>query len=369
MAGPEPSQPIKVLMLSIGSLVGHNLMQALAGRREQVWIVATNTIPEAANNFAADVAYRVPPAEREQEYGEAIERIIAAEKPDIVIPTRDDDVLALARLKPRYTGGAVLLVGSLAAAEIMNDKKRTAEFAEQQGLPFAPTADALDEARRFGAKFGYPLIAKPRSGNGSRGVRIVRSEAELERALAVRGDLVVQPFLDLPPEAAELLAPFDAGLPFFFSFPERGVYYAQMVIGPDGHCPEPYVITAVLVGGQSVGNHKVEDRRLIELGQRYAAAVRDQGWVGPINMQAKRMPDGSYVPFELNARLSGGTAARAQMGHDDIGIAIRMFLPGAHFPPLSNEPTSQVQKLPTTLPIPTAALEQLKQTGRWQRDS
>jgi hypothetical protein len=197
----------------------------------------------------------------------------------------------------------------------------------------------------------------------------VRSEAELERALALRSDLVVQPFLDLPPEAEQLLAPFDAGLPFFFSFPERGLYVAQMIIGPDGECSKPCGTSGVLIGGQSVLNQRVEDRGLIELGERYGAAMRDEGWIGPLNIQAKPMGDGTFVPYELNARLSGGTAARAQMGHDDIGIAIRMFLPGAQFPPVSGEPTSQVQKLPTTPPIPTAALEQLKRTGRWERDS
>ncbi len=144
-----------MLILSIGSLVGHNLMQALAERREHVFIVATNSIPQVANNFAADVAYLVPRAEREQEHVDAIARIIAAEQPDLVIPSRDDDVLALGRLKQRFAGDAVLLVGSLAAAEIMNDKKRTAEFAESHGLPFAPTADEIGEAKRFGAKFGF----------------------------------------------------------------------------------------------------------------------------------------------------------------------------------------------------------------------
>jgi carbamoyl-phosphate synthase large subunit len=359
--------PIRMLILSIGSLVGHNLMQALAGRREHVFIVATNSIPHAANNFAADVAHVVPPAEREPEYVDAIARIIAAEQPDLVIPSRDDDVLALARLKQRFTGDAILLVGDLAAAEIMNDKKRTAEFAERHGLPFAPTADEIGEARRFGAKFGFPLIAKPRSGNGTRGVSVLRSEAELERAFALRSDLVVQPFLDLPAEAAQLLAPFDAGVPFFFSFPESGFYVAQMIIGPHGECVEPCGTNGVLIGGQSVVNQRVDDPRLIELGERYAAAMQAAGWIGPINIQAKRVPDGTYVPFELNARLSGGTAARAQMGYDELAMIVRMFLPGAHLPGMPSKPTNRVQKLQTTFPIPMDALDRLKQTGRWER--
>ncbi len=363
----DSKRPIRMLILSIGSLVGHNLMQALNGRREHVFIIATNSIAHAANNFTADVAYLVPAAEREQDYQKAIERVIVAEQPDLVIPSRDDDVLALCRLKQRFSGKAVLLVGDLAAAETMNDKMRTAEFARQRGLPFAPTADSLDEARSFGATFGYPLIGKPRSGNGTRGVSILRSEAELARALAARPDLVVQPFLNLPAEGAELLRSFDAGLPFFFSFPERDVYYAQAIIGPDGRRPEPCATTSVLIAGQSIASERIDDQRLITLGEQYAAAMRDTGWVGPINVQAKRMPDGSYVPFELNARLSGGTATRAQAGYDELGMIVRLFLPGADLPAVPGKPTTLVQKLATTFPIPMEGLEELKGTGRWQR--
>jgi carbamoylphosphate synthase large subunit len=95
--------------------------------------------------------------------------------------------------------------------------------------------------------------------------------------------------------------------------------------------------------------------------------MRDAGWVGPINVQAKRMPDGSYVPFELNARLSGGTATRAQTGYDELGMIVRMFLPGADLPAVPGKPTTLVQKLATTFPIPMEGLAHLKGTGRWEQ--
>ena len=61
-------------------------------------------------------------------------------------------------------------------------------LAEQAGVPVAPWSggpvEGLEDGRRHAAAIGYPLIVKSRSGGGGRGIRIVRSEAELEEALS-----------------------------------------------------------------------------------------------------------------------------------------------------------------------------------------
>src|SRR3712207_1637345 len=60
-------------------------------------------------------------------------------------------------------------------------------LAEQAGVPVAawsggPVA-GVEDGRRHAAAIGYPLIVKSRSGGGGRGIRVVRSEDELEEAL------------------------------------------------------------------------------------------------------------------------------------------------------------------------------------------
>ncbi|MGK5114063.1 MULTISPECIES: carboxyl transferase domain-containing protein [unclassified Geodermatophilus] len=60
-------------------------------------------------------------------------------------------------------------------------------LAEKTGVPVAPwsggAVETLDDGRRHASTIGYPLIVKARSGGGGRGIRVVRSEAELEEAL------------------------------------------------------------------------------------------------------------------------------------------------------------------------------------------
>jgi hypothetical protein len=189
------------------------------------------------------------------------------------------------------------------------------------------------------------------------------------RAFTLRSDLVVQPFLDLPPEGAALLAPFDAGLPFFFSFPERSQYTTQMIIAPDGGVSEIFACRNIQIGGQAICNQRVSEPVLIDMGKRYGEAIRREGWVGPVNVQAKRTADGAFVAFEMNARFGGGTAARTQMGFDEVGMAIRSFLPELEFPIFAGEPADVVQKALTSSPLPRGSVDELKRTGRWRRSA
>ncbi|MDR2103414.1 MAG: ATP-grasp domain-containing protein [Treponema sp.] len=73
--------------------------------------------------------------------------------------------------------------------ELLGDKVRARETAERFGLPVTPgTADAvkdLGEARRAVRELGFPVIIKAAAGGGGRGMRIVRSEKELEENLSL----------------------------------------------------------------------------------------------------------------------------------------------------------------------------------------
>src|SRR3954462_4814292 len=73
------------------------------------------------------------------------------------------------------------------AMRLLGAKIEAKVLAEQAGVPVAPWSRGpvagIEDGRRHAAAIGYPLIVKSRSGGGGRGIRIVRSEAELEEAL------------------------------------------------------------------------------------------------------------------------------------------------------------------------------------------
>ena len=70
----------------------------------------------------------------------------------------------------------------------MGDKVEAKRTAAKLGLPLVPGSDGpvegIEEARAVAAETGYPLIVKAASGGGGRGMKVVRSEDELEAQMS-----------------------------------------------------------------------------------------------------------------------------------------------------------------------------------------
>ena len=67
----------------------------------------------------------------------------------------------------------------------MGDKDEARRTMQEAGIPVIPGSDVLRDvrdAKREAAQIGYPVLLKARSGGGGRGIRLVRSERELEQA-------------------------------------------------------------------------------------------------------------------------------------------------------------------------------------------
>src|SRR4051794_24122722 len=83
--------------------------------------------------------------------------------------------------------GVVFIGPPPEAMRLLGAKIEAKVLAEQAGVPVAPWSGGpvagVEDGRRHAATIGYPLIVKSRSGGGGRGIRIVRSEADLEEAL------------------------------------------------------------------------------------------------------------------------------------------------------------------------------------------
>ena len=70
---------------------------------------------------------------------------------------------------------------------IMGDKIEAKRTAKALGIPCVPGSEGgvtdPDEAKRVAAEIGYPVLVKAASGGGGRGMKVARSEGELEQAL------------------------------------------------------------------------------------------------------------------------------------------------------------------------------------------
>ena len=71
----------------------------------------------------------------------------------------------------------------------LGDKVMAKEIMKKAGVPCIPgsqgVVESFESAARLAAEVGYPVILKAVAGGGGKGMRICRSEAELERAFVV----------------------------------------------------------------------------------------------------------------------------------------------------------------------------------------
>ncbi len=83
----------------------------------------------------------------------------------------------------------IRFIGPTASAiRSMGDKTAARRMMQRAGVPVVPgtvdPVDSADEAARFAADVGYPILLKAAAGGGGKGMRIVRDESSLEKSLA-----------------------------------------------------------------------------------------------------------------------------------------------------------------------------------------
>ena len=95
---------------------------------------------------------------------------------------------------------------------LMGEKEKARATMKKEGVPILPGSDGIiasaDEALEWARSVGFPLIVKASAGGGGRGMRIIRSEAELpnlfhaaqsEAAAAFgNGNLYMERFIERP---------------------------------------------------------------------------------------------------------------------------------------------------------------------------
>lgn len=106
----------------------------------------------------------------------------------------------------------------------MGDKAAARRIAREAGVPITPGSEGVcsdaGEVRRVAREVGYPIVLKASAGGGGKGMRVVRSEEELEAALTAA--------------RAEAEAAFGSGAVYVERFVER-LRHVEVQVLADAH--------------------------------------------------------------------------------------------------------------------------------------
>ncbi len=331
---------IKILIASVGSLVGQNILDALEfpefNRRNLVHITGTNSISLTANNFRCDECYLVPPTASE-EYPETMCEIIKKTEPDLILCARDADTYAnkLLKIKDNTLPGK-LPYGSLQSVDCALDKWKSYLFCKKYQLPFAESIIKREQIENndleeFINSFGYPVIAKPIQGFASKGVYFVGDWKDAVHFYD-QDEYMLQEYLGNPDDVRNYLTSLEGPKPLFTEIPGVSHHTCHVPISPDGSIGEIFVLKNHHNFGAVTKLQRVHHPELEELANRFAEAFIEEGGFGPLSIQFRPDKNGVQKAQEMNLRTTGSTYPRLMMGQDEIGTIINWMLPSVHFP-------------------------------------
>lgn len=293
-----------VLLTAIGSASANAARQSLknAGYR----VLGCDIYPKAWNVNAAemDAFWTVPLATDADAYADALLTAVKRQGIDFIIPLTDVEVDALCTRKQAFReAGAVLCCPDAAVADLCRDKLRMADELDRAGLCHViPTwrPDTLPNGHAF------PLMLKPLRGRSSQAQVIAHSEGELQQALRLREDYILQPYL------------------------VGDIFTVDCARDAQGN-----VITLTrhellrTVNGLGTAVEICPDHELDTVCKRILAYA---DIVGVVNMEFIHH-EGAYYFLEVNPRFSGGVGFSTLAGYDFVLAMLRCHAGQALTPP------------------------------------
>jgi carbamoyl-phosphate synthase large subunit len=334
------SNRIKILVSSVGSLVGQNILDVLENeyfyRRNLTEIIGTNSIEESPNNYRCDKCYLLPNTSTE-EFKKKLVEIIKYEKPELVLSGRDEDTETIAKIiRNNNLDFTKTPYGKISSLTIALDKWESWKFTQKYNLPFAATfrinspsdKKKLDE---FISNYGFPLIAKPVQGFASKGVFFINSKEEALATLENQ-NYILQEYLGNGETLSSYFNSAKGPVPLFIHAPNIHHFSCHIIISPNGEFSSIFISKNEHNSGITMGFRKIFNHELEDLTKRYASAIYKEGGYGPLTVQFKADKNNIWKAQEMNLRTNGNTYPRFLLGQDDLGLIIKGIFPEKQFP-------------------------------------
>lgn len=276
-------------------------LQAQWGERYDLWFADAN--PHGFPPSIPETRRLIIPFAHDPDFGDTVLAVCKEHGIDIIIPGVDEELSVLAEKKgtpdwPR------ILVPDPEFVTLMLDKLACAHALTEAGLD-APHTLPLERAREI----GFPLIAKPRSGRGSRGVMRLTSAEQAPAYLTLQGGA-----------AGDYIAQELIG----------GAEYTVFVAADGGEVPQAVIpVRAFEKRGVTVRAQTDANLAVLSYAHAFQAHFRASGCY---NIQCMLTQEGRVLPFEVNPRISTTFVLAIATGFDPIPMVLGENI-GATFVP------------------------------------
>ncbi len=299
------SSNARILITGTGSCgVGEGIFKCLHHHIDLYEIHCANANTGAVPLFRSHKGHVLPSAD-DSSYVEAVSQLCRDEKIDFLIPGSEAELSVLAPLIDEFALHHVrLLCNPPEVINVGDDKLASSEFLSKHGFD-SPRSFAGFE-RNAVESLGFPLIAKPRSGSGSKHVYVVQSPEHLDLVESIFR------FHNLDGMVQECVGEDDSE------------YTASALTDDRGRLIGTFAARRTLIGG-ATGTVEVEEFSDVrDVAARIAEALEVRG---PVNIQC-RIHGGRVSVFEINPRFSGSAPFRSLAGFNEPHLLIQSIMTG-----------------------------------------
>lgn len=290
-----------ILVLTGNNVLALSLLRGLGTKGKRAVVAGIGTGWLKLSRHCADyVAVAKTPEELghpSQALIDALTRLVRERGIAVIVPVDVAAEYCAARLKPLLPDIGFFPSAEAETLKLLDDKWTFYEFLTAQGLPVPRTwkIRSVDEGRNL----PFPLVIKPLTGPGGRGVSVVRDSAQLEARLSGGGVDGPAPVL-----AQEYVEGEDVDISFLA---DRGrlVAWAVQTLDP-GHV-----------------YHYIEDERVVAIARRIAEATVYTG-LAHVDMRYEGTSRGSIKVIECNPHFEACLQCTYGLDVDFIGLGLAL---------------------------------------------
>lgn len=294
---------ICALVLGVGGNVSQGIIKALRQCTLDIYIIGACVDKNAPGLYMCDKAF-ISPYAHDKNFISWYVAICNKHNIDIVFTGVEENIDVILQNREYFEARcqSKFIYPDRTSWEIGSDKYLTCQWLKDNkcNYPRFSLATDCDSLKLLFQTSGFPLIAKPRKGKGSRGIYMIHNEQDL---------------LSIPEPTSYVVEEYIGSADHEYTV---GCYCNQQ-----GDLVQSIIMRRILKNGTTSYCEIVENKEI----KKEITKICDQLHpVGPVNFQLRLDQLGKPTCFEINVRYSGTTAIRNHFGFHDVEAGVREYV-------------------------------------------
>lgn len=302
----QSKQAITVVVTAVGAIIGQGIVASLRRLDAPIRIIGVDRDANGIGRHWCDAFVAKPSCdEATPDYLEFWLELLQREAVSLVLPGLELDVQFFNEHRTSFEATPTrVALNTSSLITLAEDKWDMNAALLEAGLAVIPSTLSRNLEECISELGAFPLLLKPRRGNGSRGIALLRDEADFDYwTRKSRDDFLIQKFVGTD-EQEYTVGAFGLG---------------------DGTMLPPIVFRRKLSVAGNTQYAEVVDAPVVEDAVRQLA--RRFKPLGPTNYQFRLDGTTPYL-LEINPRFSSSTSLRAAFGYNEAGMALDFYLYG-----------------------------------------